>query len=107
MDFSELIQKALEVRGLYRKVEAERYGRSWTTGEIALGLVGDVGDLAKLVQAHAGVRGHLDESELKKHLSHELADCLWSILVLAHEMDVDVEEGFLETMEELRLRLQA
>ena len=48
--------EARAVRARYAMWEAERYGRAWTPEEIALGFVGDVGDLAKLVQGKAGVR---------------------------------------------------
>jgi len=36
------------------------YGRAWTTEELALEFVGDIGDLAKLIQANAGIR-NIDE----------------------------------------------
>ena len=47
-------ERARAVRSRYAEVEASEYGRSWTTEEIMLGCVGDVGDLAKLVQGKAG-----------------------------------------------------
>jgi NTP pyrophosphatase (non-canonical NTP hydrolase) len=65
---------------------------------LALGFVGDVGDLAKLVMAESGVR-HIPGA--KEKLAHELADCLWSILVLADTFDVDLEQAFLQTMDDL------
>lgn len=60
-----------------------------------LGLVGDVGDLAKQVMAAEGRR------ELpggREALAHELADCLWSVLVLAHRYDFDLAAEFHRTM---------
>lgn len=83
--------RAREVRARYAEVEHERYGRAWTPQEIALGFVGDVGDLAKLVQGKAGVRPRPD---LDEALAHELADCLWSVLVLADTYGVDLEVAF-------------
>lgn len=83
--------RAREVRARYAEVERERYGRAWTPQEIALGFVGDVGDLAKLVQGKAGVRPRPD---LDEALAHELADCLWSVLVLADTYGVDLGEAF-------------
>ena len=56
MDFQQMQERAREVRTRYAEVEASTYGRSWTTEEIMLGFLGDVGDLAKLVQGKAGVR---------------------------------------------------
>jgi NTP pyrophosphatase (non-canonical NTP hydrolase) len=98
MEFHALLQRAGEIRRQYAKLEQTRYGRSWTTPEIALGFVGDVGDLVKLVMAESGVR---DIPDARRKLEHELADCLWSVLVLADAYDVDLERAFIETMNEL------
>ena len=102
MEFQTLVDKALTVRKLYSEFEQQKYGRPWTSEEIALGFVGDVGDLVKLVMAENG-RRYIPDSRLK--LEHELADCLWSIIVLANLHDVDLENSFLETMKTLEGRL--
>lgn len=102
MEFAQLIQRAIEIRNQYTKMEESRYGRSWTDEEIALGFVGDVGDLAKLVQAMNGVR---DIPGAKLKLAHELADCLWSVLTLAQQYEIDLEKAFLQTMDELEVQL--
>jgi NTP pyrophosphatase (non-canonical NTP hydrolase) len=92
MLFSDLEKAALQLNELYEQLEAKRYGRVWTVEELALGFVGDVGDLAKLIQAHAGVRD-IDDHHAK--LGHELSDCLWSILVLANKCGVDLQAEFI------------
>jgi NTP pyrophosphatase (non-canonical NTP hydrolase) len=104
MRFKDLIQRALEIRKQYTHLEQQTYGRPWTAEEIALGFVGDVGDLAKLVLAAGGVR-HIPDARQK--LAHELADCLWSVIVLADALDVDLELAFLQTMDELERRIAA
>ena len=98
MDFQHMQDRARTVRARYAEVEATSYGRSWTTEEIMLGFLGDVGDLAKLVQGKAGVRPRED---LDEALAHELADCLWSVLTLADAYDVDLAGAFASTMDEL------
>jgi NTP pyrophosphatase (non-canonical NTP hydrolase) len=98
MEFSEMQEQARAVRRRYAQEEARRYGRSWTPEEIMLGFLGDVGDLAKLVQGKAGVRPRED---LDEALAHELADCLWSVLTLADSYGVDLEMAFTGTMREL------
>lgn len=103
MQLSELQASAQSVRALYAHVENERYGRTWSPEEIMLGFVGDVGDLAKLVQGKAGVRPHPD---LDEALAHELADCLWSVLVLADTYGVDLEKAFGLTMASLTAHLE-
>lgn len=98
MQFSELETSALELNELYEQLEVKRWGRIWTTQELALGFVGDVGDLAKLIQANAGVR---DIDDCKHKLGHELSDCLWSIMVLANKCGVDLEAEFKRNTSEL------
>lgn len=91
MNFSDLQKSALQLNDLYERLEVKRWGRIWTTQELALGFVGDVGDLAKLIQANAGVR---DIDDCKAKLGHELSDCLWSIIVLASKCGIDLEAEF-------------
>ena len=94
--------RALTVREGYEEYERRTYGRSWTLGELMLGFVGDIGDLAKLVQAREGVRA-IENEQVK--LEHELADALWSVIVISARCDVDLDGAFVETMDELDGRL--
>ena len=98
MDFSDLQKAALGLNALYEQLEAKRYGRTWSTTELALGFVGDVGDLAKLIQAHAGIRT-IDDCQAR--LGHEVSDCLWSIMILADKCGIDLEAAFLRNTSEL------
>jgi len=103
VEFHELIERALKIRTLYAELEQSRYGRSWENDEIALGFVGDVGDLAKLVIAQNGVRAIPDARE---RLAHELGDCLWSIIVLANNYGFDLESIFSENMDALEKHIE-
>jgi NTP pyrophosphatase (non-canonical NTP hydrolase) len=98
VEYQDLLQRAVEIRRQYNNLSQARHGRAWTSEEIALGFVGDVGDLMKLVIAASGVR---DIPDARRKLEHELADCLWSVLVLADAYGVDLERAFLQTMDEL------
>jgi NTP pyrophosphatase (non-canonical NTP hydrolase) len=98
MKFSEFEKSALQPNELYEQLEIKRYGRVWTTEELTLGFVGDVGDLAKLIQANGGVR-NIDDCKAK--LGHELSDCLWSIIVLANKCGIDLEAEFVRNTREL------
>ncbi len=88
----------MAIRQRYAALEERRYGRSWTREEVALGFVGDVGDLMKFVQAEEGVRA-IPESRQK--IAHELADCLWSVITLSRLYEIDLEAAFCATMDEL------
>ena len=98
MNFSDLEKAALQLNKLYEQLETKRYGRIWTTRELALGFMGDVGDLAKLIQAHVGVR---TIDDLNAKLGHELSDCLWSIFVLANKCGIDLEAEFVRNTGEI------
>lgn len=93
-----LATRALEVRSLYSEYERATVGREWTTNDLMSGFVVDVGDLMRLVMAATGVR-RVDDVDTK--LPHELADCLWSLLVLADRLGVDLGAAFAATMDEL------
>ncbi len=104
MNLEEATESARELRTLFEAMETRRHGRPWTTAEITLGFVGDVGDLATLVQAASGVR---EIPDVQSRLEHELADCLWSVLVLADRLGVDLEAAFAATMRQLKDRVRA
>lgn len=104
MNLQDMIDRARSIRHKYAELEIMRNGREWTGEELALGFIGDVGDLMKLVQAKEGIRPveNVDEA-----LAHELSDCLWSIIVLADKYGVSLESAFTRTMDELEARLVA
>ncbi len=101
--FAEMTDRAMVIRELYVEHERARYGRTWSASELALGFVGDVGDLAKLVLADAGVR---DIPDHRDKLAHELADCLWSVIVLAQVHRIDLAAAFSAAMGELEEQLR-
>ena len=99
MEFKKFIKQAKEIRDKY---EAKN-DKLWGAAEYAQGFVGDVGDLMKLVMAKTGHRKI--EGDLGQKLGHELSDCLWSILILADEFDVDLEKEFPKNMKMLKERI--
>ena len=91
MDLADLQARARAVADRYDRHHVAAGRAPWSTGELALGFVGDVGDLAKLVMA---VDGRREIPDARERLGHELADCLWSVLVLADRYDVDLVAEF-------------
>ena len=102
MEFKQLQQRAAEIRQKYREAEIKKYGKAWTKEQVMQGLIGDIGDLMKLVMSKEGIR---DIEDTDNKLAHELSDCLWSIFVLASEYQIDLESSFLKTMNELEKRI--
>nr|WP_255645756.1 hypothetical protein [Actinoplanes polyasparticus] len=66
--------------------------------------MGDVGDLAKLVMA---VDGRREIPDARARLGHELADCLWSVLVLADRYGVDLAVEFSRMTDGIESALQS
>lgn len=96
-----MVEKAIFIRDRYRALTIAEGNKPWGAAERMQGFMGDVGDLAKLVMAKNGFRTYPD---LNKKIRHEIADCLWSVIVLADELGIDVEQAFFETMRELEER---
>lgn len=101
-DVHDLHKRALEIRTLYDTLNKKQRGKVWGPKEHAMGFVGDVGDLMKLVAAKEGVRAGAD---VDSRLGHELADCLWSVFILADHYKVDLEKEFKRTMKYLEKRI--
>lgn len=105
MELRELQSRALRIHDLYDELNLHARGRVWTREEFMLGFVGDVGDLAKLVMAAEGARDAPGDG--RAALEHELADCLWSVLILAQRYGVDLDAAFRRTMDELDSSIRA
>lgn len=75
MNLNDLQKSALELNALYEQLTTKRHGRAWTTEELALGFVGDVGDLAKLAN-RCGIDLEAEfvrnSRELSEHVTEEL-----------------------------------
>jgi hypothetical protein len=56
-------------------------------------------------QAHPGTEGVRTVEDAPAALEHELADVLWSVIVIADRCGIDLEAAFVGTMDELGERL--
>jgi NTP pyrophosphatase (non-canonical NTP hydrolase) len=101
-DLKDLLAQAEKIRLQYEELNAKQGQSAWGVRDYAMGFVGDVGDLQKLIMAKENLR-NIDDVDAK--LAHELADCLWSILVLANYYGLDLEKEFLHTMDTITQRI--
>jgi NTP pyrophosphatase (non-canonical NTP hydrolase) len=104
MDIVALTEKAMSLRERFGENARRNGQREWSREEVMQGFVGDVGDLMKLVMAKSGAR---DISGLDQKLRHELADCLWSVLVLAKLYQVDLEKEYLLMLDSVAAKLES
>ena len=103
-DFAYLISLATEVRDHYSELQAKDGQSAWTVTDRMSGFVGDVGALSKLIMAKQGLRR--GPENLDAELAHEVADNLWSIIVIADELGIDLEKEFIKVMDELHERIE-
>jgi len=82
-----------------------RAARDWkqfhTPKELAISLVVESAELLEIFQWKQGVE--LDQAVAKRRteIADELADCLHSILLLAHDLKIDLGEALFEKMNKM------
>lgn len=103
-DFATLTKLATSVRDHYNELQEHDGQQKWTVSDRMAGFVGDVGALSKLIMAKQGLRR--TPADLDTELPHEIADCLWSIIIIADELGIDLEAEFTKMMGELHARIE-
>lgn len=96
-DIRILQERAMEISRRYDARSKSLDGTTWDTKKLARGFKKDVSDLIEILEA-----GNLN----RRKLNHELGDCLWSVLVIARKLGVDIEREFWTTMEEIDQRFK-
>lgn len=107
MSLEQLNHQALEINEKYKKLNHKRGQKQWGILDYAMGLSGDIGDLNKTLMALHNLRNGGTEEELRSELSHELADCLWSILLISNLANIDLEQTYIESMAKLNQKLDS
>jgi NTP pyrophosphatase (non-canonical NTP hydrolase) len=97
-DIKILQRRAMEISRRYDELNKSLDGMAWDTKKLASGFKKDVSDLIEILES---------KNLNRRQLNHELGDCLWSVLVIAHKLGVDIEKEFWTTMEELEVRLRS
>jgi len=104
MDFENLRKRALEIREQYNQFNKSQGHTQWGLAEYSQGMVGDIGDFSKLVMAKNGYR---NKDNIDEGLKHELADIFWSLIVIADELNIDLGQALLDTMDDLEKRIRS
>ncbi|PJE57839.1 MAG: hypothetical protein COU81_03920 [Candidatus Portnoybacteria bacterium CG10_big_fil_rev_8_21_14_0_10_36_7] len=98
MEVEDLSKLARDIKIAYDELHREEDKEVWRAKDYAQGFIGDVGDLNKWILNYS----KKPTKELHKKICHELADCMWSILVIAHELNINMEREFLINLEYLK-----
>lgn len=102
--FSDLSKQALAVRDHYSELQKKDGHKQWDASDRMAGFVADVGDLSKLIMVKKGLRR--GPENIDEVLEHELSDCLWSIMVIADELGIDLEKAFTVWIEQMHARIE-
>lgn len=104
-DLKALQHRALMIANQYDDYNRAKNRKTWDLNDYVDGLVGDVGDLTKLVMAVRGRRDGSETTDLLVKTEHELNDVLWSLLILYKLFRIDPDESFPKAMDELEARV--
>lgn len=103
MNLTDLQQQALDVADKYKEKNRADGHKEWDASARMAGFVADIGELSELVMVKQGLRS--GDGDIDAKIAHELGDCLWSLLVLANDLGIDLESAFLGTIQNLHKRL--
>lgn len=90
--------RALEVAQLYAQRNSRAGHQAWDATAYLLGLIGDLGSLAKTAMENDNYRPPTDGNDI----GHHLADCLYSIILVAQTRGADLEWWFTVTMDKIK-----
>lgn len=102
MNIEQLTEKVLKIKKMYSEYEIKKSYKPWTVEETFVGLASDVGDLGRLILAKEGFR---EMPDLDKDLEHELAELLYTTLLLSNHYGIDLEKVFLNEISRLENNL--
>lgn len=89
-------------RKINDKIDPER-GKSWTPFVMVTDLLEEVGELASAIKGLEGFKPP-DKTKTKQDLATELSDLLYMIFVLAEHYGIELEEAFIQTVNDYVLR---
>jgi len=101
-DFSEVVERSIQIRKLYHQLESQNHGKEWTVEEDALAFLTDAGLVGRLTMSQQGRWPTNGESV--SELEHKLGECIWWLIILAERMNIDSSdalENFLSKTENL------
>ncbi len=101
MELSELTELGNIIDQEYIRSGQEKGYNSRTPLIYAGFLMTDFGELVEQIMAKEKFR---DGQDVDKKIEHELADCLWAILMIAKHLNVDLETAYKQMVKDVQGR---
>lgn len=91
MNFSEIVERSVQLRKRYHQLEKQYHEKEWTVEEDALAFLTDAGLVGRLTMSHQG--RWPQGGETLSELEHKLGECIWWVIILAERMNIDIGEA--------------
>lgn len=89
MNFDEIVNRSVNIRKEYRKLEEKYHGKEWSIEEDALAFLTDAALVGRLTMDNQGRWPDKQEFDLE----HKIGESIWWLIVLADRMDMDAGQA--------------
>lgn len=96
-----IIERSLEIRKKYHKLESAHHGSEWTIEEDALAFLTDAALVGRYTMSK---EQRWPKANTDAELEHKLGESIWWLIVLADRMNIDIKDAlnrFLTKTEDL------
>lgn len=104
-NFAQIKKLSIDIKKTYDEINHNDGHKKWQVSDFTMGMIGDCGDLCKLIMAKNKLRRSKSE-DLDKDIEHELVDILWSLIVIADELNIDLEKVSITQLNILKTRVE-
>ena len=86
----DIINRSLEIRKKYHKLEKQHHGSEWTVEEDALAFLTDAGLVGRNIMSQ---QLRWPKTKSQSELEHKIGESIWWLIVLANRTDIDINEA--------------
>jgi len=94
MNFSEIVERSIQIRNLYHNLEEQYHEKEWSVEEDTLAFLTDAGLVGRLTMSQQG--RWPTNGDTVSELEHKLGECIWWVIVLAERMNIDIGKALEE-----------